>query len=1172
MRQTRPVDQSPTRTEAAQTAGPQLVTQTKFMQQYRIGAAVHGGGDIAAVKSGTGAVEVFTVGTDEQVWDFYADPSSGTGIQAASTTLFASAVTAGRNHAGRLVLFAADHLALNYVVENAPGSSTRWGAVQTAQIPLPAGAVTISAIYTGEFCGTLYVGALIKLKNSVGTSYGFVYSIWDDGPGVFNSTTLTLSTLNCVWSGHSRETAQFTCLDTIYLGYDITTRQVIRYPFAATFTSVSVATTLDQTSNNRYFAVLNDGNLYQMVGGVGGAPFSWAQLTQQKNYRKVMTAVDPSGGIHLFALSTSAHVWHLPPSQLTSSHFADPMVIQTNVALMTSTALDDGAIQLFLISTAQATMLQMVWQATSGNWQTTRVEVPTSGQVDEYVSYSTDLLIFDAAGALVPNAFVQVTASAEAEIIVNGASYTVSPTKPANLTASAAGAITVTQQTNCLAIPTLEFNIGAVPSQSVAVQQFAEVQEKLDTVTGSDLMNAKLTDGSYMLPEAYRTPESTNSLAQACNETMAITKTGTEQLANSLLFSRQGKRPGVGVIPKGSVANLARIAVDPTKESAHWQLSFSEGSVAFRKLTANEAHALILEKQARNRSLSDADGFLDWLGSIGDFIAGVAEGLVRVVDTVISTIGEGVRAVISFIANGVEYIFDTIVDYVEQAFDLVEVFFAQVTIFFDKLFQWLGFIFNWGDILRSHQAIAYTANQYLGFLPLAVSGIQKTFDGAIANIQTQIAAFFDRLVAEVGGGTLGGYVNTNTPSEPAFSSANSNNIVLNSTLENASGATYAPINPSSNGPFDNVLQLIQQLVDSVESNPAFQQALNYMTNLGASPDQIFVQLLSALLRVIQGLAQAMIAGVQVVVDAVLQLVQAFLTGIKSLLNEEWKIPFVSDFYSWLTDGSSLTLLDLLSLIVAIPATVLYKVMYGKAPFPDDASVAAFKASFSSQTILNNSGLVKSPSAAPAEATLGAKAEPQPAGQILLSIGSCLSFSVYGLLSAGMDVKPMTASGVVDPFIKTLTKIALTLEIAAQGLACPWIYGTGAPDCTTAAGVGAWFWIYESLGVILDAGFTWYESAFPENDDTMRGIVVAELYGVGHAILTAALGYKLTGLGLASKIVLVIPECCKFLRLPQIETATEGWSLPGIAALDGLCIPASGILSFADSIEGSPEPA
>jgi hypothetical protein len=44
---------------------------------------------------------------------------------------------------------------------------------------------------------------------------------------------------------------------------------------------------------------------------------------------------------------------------------------------------------------------------------------------------------------------------------------------------------------------------------------------------------------------------------------------------------------------------------------------------------------------------------------------------------------------------------------------------------------------------------------------------------------------------------------------------------------------------------------------------------------------------------------------------------------------------------------------------------------------------------------------------------------------------------------------------------------------------------------------------------------------------------------------------------------VIPETCKFLKLPSIETATEGISLIVIAALDGLCLPAAGILSFAD---------
>jgi len=47
MVETSPVLASPKRSRAVravQASGPQLMTETKFMQQYRIGAAVHGGG------------------------------------------------------------------------------------------------------------------------------------------------------------------------------------------------------------------------------------------------------------------------------------------------------------------------------------------------------------------------------------------------------------------------------------------------------------------------------------------------------------------------------------------------------------------------------------------------------------------------------------------------------------------------------------------------------------------------------------------------------------------------------------------------------------------------------------------------------------------------------------------------------------------------------------------------------------------------------------------------------------------------------------------------------------------------------------------------------------------------------------------------------------------------
>ncbi|MEZ4361862.1 MAG: hypothetical protein R3B48_16855 [Kofleriaceae bacterium] len=1144
-------------------ATPRLVTETKLMQQYRIGAAVHGGGDLAAMENGAGGVEVFTVGTDTQVWDFFADSTSETGINAAPTKLYASAVAVGRDRRGRLVALAANQRSIDYVVENAAGSATRWGDVQTASLPLPPNAVTVSQIYTGEIGGALYVGALIELRSvSPSTTYAFVYSAWDSAPGVFQSTTMTLSSRHCVWSGTSAATAEFTCLDLVVLGYNVAQRQVVRYPVAATFTSSSVATTVDDAGNNRYFAVLNDGNLYQLVGGHGGAPYSWAQLTQQQRFQAVRAVATP-GGVHLLALSSNTDLHHLGPSTTSPTGFDSGAVIQTGVALMTATALAQGDLQLFLIGTAHATMMQMIWQVEAGNWQTQRIEVPTSSEVDEYVAYSTDLQILDAAGAPVPRAVVQVRATSQTQIIVNGAFFTIDANTPATLAASAAGTLSITQQTNTLSIPSLSFDVTSVTTSPLVVQQFANVQERLGAVTGADLMNAKKDDGTYLLSDANRTPTTTASLAQACNQAMEITRTVAAALSPAPTSAHH--RPGVGTLSRGALADLHRVAPRAGAAPRSWQLSASGGELHFRELTAGEAAALLFEKRARHQHLSAAGGFLDWVGSIGDFLAGVADGVISVVDTVINAVGDAIHAVITFVVNGVTYLFDTVVQYVEQAFDLVEVFFAQVAVFFTDLFEWLGFLFQWDDILRTHEALTYTASQFLTFLPLSIAGIQRIFDAGIANIQSQVTAAFDQLITLVGGGSLGGYVDSKTPSEPAFSSANANNPILNGTVSNAGSATYPSVSPGSMTPFDTVLTQLQQLATTVQNDPAFAQALTYMTNLGGSPDQIFTQLLSALLRVVEGLVHAMLAGVQAVVDAVLQLLQAFLSGLQQMLAADWNIPFVSDFYAWLTDGASLSLLDLFSLILAIPSTVLYKATYGAAPFPDAASITAFKAAFSAQTMLTNSGLGGSaPRREASEATALVAGSP-PAWQLLLQIAGFLSFSVYGLLSAGMDIRPTTGGGVVDPFTKTLTKITLTAEILAQAIACPWIYGAAPIDCSSAAGVGSWFWIYESFGVMLDAGFTWYDSAFPENSDTILGIIVATLYGAGHTLLLAVTGSKLSGLTLASKIALVIPECGKLLKLPALETATEGISLIVVAALDALCIPASGLLSFADFV-------
>jgi hypothetical protein len=768
-------------------------------------------------------------------------------------------------------------------------------------------------------------------------------------------------------------------------------------------------------------------------------------------------------------------------------------------------------------------------------------------------------------GSPVPCAVVQVRASTQTQITVNGAFYTIDANTPATLVASAAGTLTITQQTDTLAIPSLSFDITNVTTagEPLVVQQYAGTQERLATVTGPDLLNARKDDGrkddgSYLLPAQYRTPEATNSLARACNQTLSMIGTESVLLGASPMFRRQGRKPGVGVL-KGKLSQLERIVRDPDRDGPHWQLDFSGGKVQYRALTAAQARALIAEKRASHAShLAAPNGFLDWVGSIGDFIAGLAAGVLNVVDTVIHTAVDTIQAAITFIANGVTYLFETVVELIDQAFDLVEVFFAKVAVFFGDLFEWLGFIFNWNDILRTRTALAYTANQFLGFLPLAVGGIQQAFDREIANLQNRIGEIFDQLVAAVGGDTLGGYIDSNEPDEPSYATASANNIILSSTLENASGASYTSLNPSSRDPFDAVMRVITELADTVENSPAFSQALSYMTNLGGSLDQIFSQLAAALFRVVQGLAEVMLTGVQAVVDAILQLVPQVIAGFQQTLNEQWNIPFVTQFYAWITGGSPLTLLDLLSLMIAVPATLLYKITTGSAPFPDDASVATFEASFNAQTILANSGLGgngahAAPAAERSQALVAAEVDVLSAFRLLLQIAGTVSFWGFGLLSAKMDLRPTTDTGVVDPFIKTLTLLTVALESVAQGAACPWIYG---------ADIGR-LYAYETMGVVLDIVFYRFDEAFPENNDTDRGIWVAEWYGIGHAVMTGCHWAELTGCGKASKIALLIPECCKVLKLSKVQMRTKTISLVVIAALDALGIVASGVLAFAD---------
>jgi len=1125
------------------------------MQQFRIGAAAHGGGEIVTV-AGSAGVELFTVGTDNTVWNFYPDPTSATGYSGMSTGMVAGPIGAGVDSSGKIVLFAGNNKLLNYVVQTGRNGAKRWGAVQNATLPANVRAIAVAAIYTSRIGGQLYVGVLSHVAAQPDPSYAFSFAIWDQSPaGAFTTLPGVLSTLNCVWSGATAASAEFTCLDVTHMGFSIPSGTLNRYPVTKLFRSKAVATAVDAASAQHYYAVLADGDAYELIGGAGTGPAAWSRITQGAALRDISAHADGDGAIHLLVLGADNGLIHIAPKP-TGGWFS-PATIQSGAAQISSTPGSGGDIILFILGTAPAALTRMIRENGSGDWQTRALEIPTLGTVEEFSAYATDVRVTDAAGAVMPGAAIQVWASSQTELIVNGSVYLVDPQTPANLVANASGMLAIIQQTGSLGAPALQILVGAATSagQAIAVRQAAGTQARLAAVTGDDLMNATVADGTPLLGVKYRTPTTTAELALAFSETMKLAAF-TEVALDEAAFDAHARRAGVGPSRIADTARLNRLRASP--DFRPWHIDFTGGEPVFAYLTDEAAQALMAEKRATH---AEAAGLF---GSLGDLIAGIAEGAVNVLTATVSVVKGAITATITFIVDGVNYLMDVVIDTVERAFDLAETIFAKVKVFFEQAFEWLGFIFNWGDIKRSRTAIVYTVNQYLILLEGAATGVKRGFDAGLAGVIADIDTVFDKMLAAIGTASPGGYINQNRPNAPKLSASTANNFVFTHMIDNigaSTSITALTAGERAEATLDPIIAQFQQFAAKVRDLPEFAQALTYFTSLGGSPDAIFSQLLSGFLLVLKGLAKALSLGLQAIVDSLIDLLASMVGQIRTMLSEEWKIPFVSDFYKWLT-GDDLTLIDLFALVLAIPATVAFKLLQRAAPFPDDASVTAFTSSFTGQSLLTASGLGASapetpgPAAARAEG-IGAVAISPRLKFFLAAVGGGCTY-YFGVISACLDAQP-----VPSPITVWGSRWALAFESFGQAVSVPWISDSSPPLS------GRRLWLVETTGVVIDALWIVKEGKVPENDGDI-GTTVACMYALLHGAMVATYWDDLDNATRVSKVAILIPEGCKFLRFSSIASGTGNRSLFVLAALDTLGYLTSGMAAAAAAVP-PPEP-
>jgi hypothetical protein len=138
----------------------------------------------------------------------------------------------------------------------------------------------------------------------------------------------------------------------------------------------------------------------------------------------------------------------------------------------------------------------------------------------------------------------------------------------------------------------------------------------------------------------------------------------------------------------------------------------------------------------------------------------------------------------------------------------------------------------------------------------AEGGIKTMIDNGITSAKGQIDETFCNLIKSIGAdATPGGYAKRNEPNKPPVASATANNLLLNAIMANAGSASLSSLPVTSttdvDTDFDELFNKVKEIAQRIEHRPEYAEAIKYITNLGGSPDEIFKQLLSGLLKFVK---------------------------------------------------------------------------------------------------------------------------------------------------------------------------------------------------------------------------------------------------------------------------------------------------------------------------------
>lgn len=542
-------------------------------------------------------------------------------------------------------------------------------------------------------------------------------------------------------------------------------------------------------------------------------------------------------------------------------------------------------------------------------WNFQPIKLPPlapSEKASKVSSYTTLIQVLDENNNPVPNYAVPLASVFRCSVYINNRYYVLDKT-PIPINTGPAGSITIVDIADNLSGNA--YKVYQADGSYLSINPMNGPTQQIATLNTVDaLSNAQIQSGTSNVPaQPLIDPNTSDDDKQAVVDSI------------NQLSSISSTLPADGSVVSSSTSSAAALAAVPLENI----MMFSVRPEGLSRVSP---------------TLQLDSGLVDLSNTIlvaaGDLVNWIVDTATEAYDYMIAAVEDVWHFIVTI--EGIAYRF--VINCIDKVISAIILVFNAIKTVLKDLYEFLKFLFSWDDFMR-------TKDVFKNIMVLNLNYGVDQLDNIKAFVDTEIQKLVQTIDnwAGVAPDTWASQLeNGDEPMNYAQSTTDYSSLYTSPNMYLQSHFTTNVSNGQEQGVIGTVTDLAESLLEEIktaftEEADALQDMVDRIKSELLDDDKYKSMSLVEIIKTLTGIiADTILNSAQVLIDMVIDVLKSIATAAIELLDQPIWIPVLSDILEDIFGASiNFSLLDIVCLVAAVPATIMYKVVKGEAPFSEN---------------------------------------------------------------------------------------------------------------------------------------------------------------------------------------------------------------------------------------------